>query len=52
MKVYNGSFGPYEEKMGSIEWLAVTDLRAVPERDSATEDLLTTFLHYKGFKAI
>lgn len=26
MRVYDGSLGPYEEQMGSVEWLAVCDL--------------------------
>ena len=52
MRVYDGSLGPYEEQMGSVEWLACCDLRAVPDRDSAVDNLLIPFLHFKGFKAI
>lgn len=51
-EVYKGKYGPYEEHMGSAEWLASCDLRAVPERDAATSSHLTPFLYFKGFKAI
>lgn len=52
MQVYDGKLGPYEDDLGSVEWLASCDLRAVPERDSAVNEHITPFLHFKGFKAI
>jgi serine O-acetyltransferase len=52
MQVYDGKLGPYDDQMGSVESLASCDIRAIPERDSATDDHLTPFLHFKGFKAI
>lgn len=52
MQVYDGKLGPYEESLGSVEWLASCDLRAVPERDSAVTENITPFLHFKGYKAI
>jgi serine O-acetyltransferase len=52
MQVYDGKLGPYEDDLGSVEWLASCDLRAVPERDSAVGEHITPFLHFKGFKAI
>ena len=53
--VYKGEYGPYhDESMGSVELLAALDLLAVAERDPANEsgELLTPYLHFKGFKAI
>ena len=56
LTVINSAFkGPYhDESMGSIESLAALDLLAVAERDPANEsgELLTPYLHFKGFKVI
>ena len=38
--------------MGSVEWLAICDLRAIQDRDLSTKGLLTPFLHIQGYKAI
>lgn len=52
-KVYAGELGPYDDKrMGSVEWLAILDLLAIAEKDPAGDDLLSPFLHYKGYKAV
>ena len=49
---YAGGEKLYEDNLGSAEQLAAADLSAVPERDPSCQDVLTPFLHFKGFKII
>lgn len=51
-EVFSGVHGLYEDHLGSAEELAAADLSAVPERDPSVEDVLTPYLHFKGFKII
>ena len=49
---FGGGDKLYEDNLGSAEQLAAADLSAVPERDPSCQDVLTPFLHFKGYKII
>lgn len=51
-EVFSGVHGLYEDHLGSAEELASADLAAIPERDPSVEDVLTPFMHFKGYKIV
>ena len=51
-EVFTNMYGLYDDELGSIVSLAAADLAAVPKRDPSCEDLITPFLHFKGYKII
>lgn len=50
--VYNDSHGKYEDKYGSLGYMAMMDLKGVLERDPSCQSLVQCFLYFKGFKAL
>ena len=51
-EVVSDNHGLYDESLGSMVALAAADLAAVPKRDPSCEDLITPYLHFKGYKII